>query len=204
MNHPASLLGIYRPGTTLLHRLPAGGKLAGLLVLSIVVVAVPGWKAAVVALVLALAVAAWSRTGWRPLWRSLRVLVVMTAVLAAYTTWQRGWERGVEVSASLLALVLLATVLTATTSVDDLLDAVTRALGPLRRLGVDPERVGLAFALMVRAIPTTFELAHETRDAARARGLERDPRARLTPLVIRTVAHARATGEALHARGVGD
>ena len=43
-----------------------------------------------------------------------------------------------------------------------------------------------------------------TRDAARARGLERNPRAYLTPLVIRVVAHARATGDALHARGIGD
>ena len=57
---------------------------------------------------------------------------------------------------------------------------------------------------MIRAVPTTLDLARQTRDAARARGLERDPRARLVPLVIRSVAHARATGEALDARGVGD
>ena len=44
----------------------------------------------------------------------------------------------------------------------------------------------------------------QTGDAARARGLERDPRARLVPLVVRSVAHARATGEALDARGIGD
>ncbi|MGZ4466588.1 MAG: energy-coupling factor transporter transmembrane component T, partial [Nocardioides sp.] len=75
---------------------------------------------------------------------------------------------------------------------------------PLRRVGVDADRVALAFALMVRAIPTTLEIATETRDAALARGLQRDPRARLTPMVIRVVAHARATGDALHARGVGD
>ncbi len=148
--------------------------------------------------------AGWSGAGWRTLLRSLRLILLTTALLAAYTTWQRGWERGVEVSTDLLALVLLATVLTITTAIDDLLDAVTRALGPLRRLGVDPERVGLAFALMIRAVPTTLDLAQQTRDAARARGLERDPRARLVPLVIRSVAHARATGEALDARGVGD
>ena len=104
----------------------------------------------------------------------------------------------------LLTLVLLATVLTVTTPVDEILDAVTRALRPLRRLGVDADQVALAFALMIRAIPTTVEIADQTRDAALARGLQRDPRARLTPLVIRVVAHARATGDALHARGIGD
>ena len=64
--------------------------------------------------------------------------------------------------------------------------------------------VALAFSLMIRSIPLILELAAETRDAARARGLERSPRAYLTPLVLRVVAHARATGDALHARGLGD
>ncbi len=199
-----SLLGLHQPGDTVLHRLPAAAKLGGLLVASIAVVVVRGPWSALVLLALAVGTAAWSRAGWRTLLRSLRVILLMTAVLAAYTTWQRGWERGVEVSADLLTLVLLATVLTITTPVDELLDTVTRALGPLRRLGVDPERVSLAFALMIRAVPTTLDLARQTRDAARARGLDRDPRARLVPLVIRSVAHARATGEALDARGVGD
>ncbi|RYE75981.1 MAG: energy-coupling factor transporter transmembrane protein EcfT, partial [Myxococcales bacterium] len=53
-------------------------------------------------------------------------------------------------------------------------------------------------------IPRTIAIAEETRDAARARGLQRSPRARLIPMVLRVVAHARATGDALHARGLGD
>ena len=202
MSGPA-LLGLHQPGNTLLHRAPAGVKLVGLVVASLVVMTVRGPWTGVGFLVGALAVAAWAGAGWRTL-RSMRLLLLMAAVLAAYTSWQRGWERGVEVGADLLALVLLATVVTLTTPLDVLLDAVTRGLRPLRRVGIDPDRVGLAIALMLRAVPTTIDLAIETRDAARARGLERDPRARLTPLVIRTVAHARATGEALHARGVGD
>ncbi|MGZ5400127.1 MAG: energy-coupling factor transporter transmembrane component T family protein [Nocardioides sp.] len=199
-----SLLGLYRPGTTWLHRLPASVKLSALLVASIVVVVVRGPVSGVVALAVAIGLAAWSGAGLRLLFRAMRVLVVLAVVLAAYTAWQRGWERAVEVSTDLLALVLLATVLTVTTPIDEVLDAITRALGPLRRVGADPERVALAFALMIRAVPTTLDLAHQTGDAARARGLERDPRARLVPLVVRSVAHARATGEALDARGIGD
>ena len=85
-----------------------------------------------------------------------------------------------------------------------MLDAIKRGLGPVRRVGVNPERVALAFSLMIRAIPGILEIAHETRAAAKARGLERNPRALLTPMVIRTVAHAYDTGAALHARGIGD
>jgi biotin transport system permease protein len=199
-----SLLGLYRPGRTWLHRLPAGAKMLGLLVASIVVVALPGPASGVAVLAVALALVAWSGTGLRLLFRTVRGLLVVVVLMAAYTTWQQGWERAVELTTDLAALVLLATVLTATTPVDEVLDAVTRAVRPLRRVGIDPERVGLAFALVLRAVPTTLDLARQTGDAARARGLERDPRARLVPLVIRSVAHARATGEALDARGIGD
>ena len=37
----------------------------------------------------------------------------------------------------------------------------------------------------------------ETRAAAKARGLERSPRALLVPFALRTVSHAQLTGEAL-------
>jgi len=103
-----------------------------------------------------------------------------------------------------VALVVAATVFTATTPLDQLLDAIVRGLRPLRRVGVNPDKVALAFSLMIRAVPDVLDLAHETRDAARARGLERDPRALLVPMALRTVAHAQATGDALTARGLGD
>lgn len=199
-----TLLGLHQPGTTWLHRLPAGAKLLGLLGLSVVVVTLHGPLIVVAELLVALAVVASSRMGWRSLLRSLRGLLLVVAMLAAYLLWQQGWQRAVESVGDLVTLVLLATVLTVTTPVDEMLDTITRALQPLRRVGVDPDGVALAFSLLLRGIPTTLQLADETRDAALARGLERDPRARLTPLVIRVVAHARATGDALHARGIHD
>lgn len=200
----ANLLGLHQPGITWLHRLPAGAKLLGLVGASIVVVTWGGPRTVVAELVVALAVVASSRMGWRSLLRSLRGLLLVVTMLAAYLLWQQGWKRAVESTGDLVTLVLLATVLTVTTPVDEMLDTITRALQPLRRVGVEPEGVALAFSLMLRGIPTTLQLAAETRDAALARGLERDPRARLTPLVIRVVAHARATGDALHARGIHD
>jgi biotin transport system permease protein len=200
----AVLLGNYRPGSTWLHRTPAGVKLLVLMAASIVVVSVRGPASALVALGVALALVAWSRMGLRLTLRTLRGLLVVAAMLAAYLAWQHEWALAVEQVGDLVALVLLATVLTATTPVDQILDALTRALRPLRPLGVDPERVALAFSLVLRSIPTYLEIARETREAARARGLERDPRALLAPMVIRSIAHARATGDALHARGIGD
>jgi len=199
-----SMLGLHRPGSTLLHRLPAGAKLLGLLGAGAVVVVLHGPAGSLVVLAAAALLVAWSGAGLRVTLRALRGILLVAAALGAYQVWQQGWPRAAEAVGDLLALVLLATVLTVTTPVDEILDAVTRALRPLRPLRVDADQVALAFALMVRAIPTTIEIADQTRDAALARGLQRDPRARLTPMVIRVVAHARATGDALHARGIGD
>jgi len=200
----AELLGLHQPGTTVLHRLPAAAKLLGLMVLGIVVVVVRGPLSALAFLGAGGVLLAWSGARLGLTLRAMRWLLVTAAILGAWTVWQNGWPRAVEVVGDLVALILLATTLTVTTPVDEVMDAVARGLRPLRRIGVDPEAVALAFSLMLRAIPSTIQLAEESRDAAVARGLERSPRARLIPFVVRVVARARDTGDALHARGIGD
>ncbi len=200
----STLIGVHRPGATLLHRAPAGAKLLALLLAAVLVVVLRGPLSAMLAVGTALALAAYAGLGLRESARTLRGLLLVIVLLGAFQAWQNGWPRAVESVGDLVALVVLATVVTLTTPVDAILDALTRALSPLRRVGVDPARVALTFSLAIRAIPTTIAIAEETRDAALARGLERDPRARLVPLVIRVVAHARATGDALHARGIGE
>ncbi|MGO1166579.1 MAG: energy-coupling factor transporter transmembrane component T family protein [Janibacter sp.] len=198
------LLGAHRPGTTPLHRLPAGTKLVALLLAGPAVALTHGWPSTLIGLGATAGLIVLARLQVLALGRALRGLIVIVVVLGGWLTWQAGWQRSLETVGDLVTLVLLATVVTTTTPVDAMLDAIERALHPLRVAGVNPERVALAFSLVLRAIPATIGLAEETRDAARARGLERDVRARLTPFAIRVVSDAQATGEALHARGVGD
>ncbi|SDO92532.1 biotin transport system permease protein [Nakamurella panacisegetis] len=199
-----ALLGLYRPGSTPLHRWAAGPKLAGLLGVGVATVLLTGPVAATGGFLAMLAVAASARIGVGRALRSLLPVLVAAALLAAYHLWQDDWRNAVELSLDLLTLALAATVLTATTPLDGMLDAIAGGLRPLRRFGVDPERIGLAFALMIRSVPEILLIASQTRAAAIARGVQRDPRALLTPTVIRVVARARQTGDALIARGIGD
>jgi biotin transport system permease protein len=196
-------VGLYRPGATWLHRLPARAKLGGLLVLGLVLVVLRGPLAAVVALACAVWLAVGARLPARATAIGLAPISITALLVGLYQTWQRGWPLGVEVAADLMALVLAATVVTATTPTDALLELLTRALRPVRRW-VAPESVALAVALMLRTIPALGLLFGEVRDAARARGLERSPRAQLVPFVIRAVGRAQQTGDALAARGIGD
>ena len=198
------LLMVHRPGTSLVHRAPAGAKLTLLAAVGVGLAIAGDWLWAALALGAALTLLVVAGTPVRVLATTLRGLVLVTLALGAWLTWQAGWPRAAETVGDLVALVLLAHLVTATTRVDDMLDTVERALRPLRRFGVRPDRVALAISLVLRAVPATAEAAGQTRDAARARGLERDPRATLTPFVVRVVRDARLRGEALHARGVGD
>jgi biotin transport system permease protein len=196
-------LGVYHPGSSLLHRAPVGPKLLGLVVASIALVVVRGPQSAVLFLLGALALALLARIRLLRILRAVRALLLLAVAVAALQWWSSGPSRAVESLLDLITLGLLGLTLSSTTAVTDMLDAFVRWIGPLRRLGVDPERVALTVGLAIQSLPATFTLVLETRDAARARGL-RTPRAYLTPFVIRVVARAHETGAALHARGIGD
>ena len=144
------LLGEYRPGTTWLHRLGPGSKLLGLCGCAILLVAVRWPPLAVTAVLAALGLALASGIGWREAGRTLRGVMIVAVLLGAWLVWQHGWSRAVDSVGDLLALVLLASVLTRTTSVEAMLDTVTRGLVPLRRFGADPARTALTFSLMIR------------------------------------------------------
>lgn len=197
-------IGIHVPGDTVWHRIPTGRKLLGLVVVGIGVVALPGPWPPVAALVVAVAISRHAGVPARTLLQGLRPLLVVLVVLAAFQTWYRGWPVAVELVATMLTLVVLATTFSATTPTDALLDAVARGARVLRPVGVDPERVALAFSLAIGSIPAVLSIFEQTREAAKARGLERSPRATLAPFAIRTVAHAHDVGDALAARGLGD
>lgn len=200
----AGLLGLYVPRDTTLHRLGAGPKFAGLAAFgaALVVLRGPWWSLGLLGVAILLAVLA--RLPWRATMRGLLPVLATAAALGAYQTWQRGTAVGAEVGADLVSAVLVATVATATTPADAMLDLIVRAARPLRRLGAPPETVGLSVALMLRAIPALTRTTGESRDAARARGLDHSPRALLVPAAVRAVGRARQTGDALAARGLGD
>lgn len=208
----SSPLGSYVTGNGPLHRLRPGVKLLGLVVFAAAVIALRRslphpmggliTGSAALAIGTALALLAGLRT--RAFLRIARGFAIVAVLLFAFQTWQNGWVHAYEVVAGLFALVLAATAFTTSTSVDDLLDTIVRALAKFRRFGVKPERVALAFSLVITSVPTLLGIANETRAAARARGLERNPRALLIPFALRTVSHAQLTGDALAARGLGD
>jgi biotin transport system permease protein len=197
-------LGLYSPGGSPVHRLSAGPKLLVLLAVGAVsVLADRAWQVGV-ALAIVLAGYLWAGLPWRTPYRQARPLLWLLLVVGAFHSLVNGWERAVVVTGVIGVLVLLAGLVTLTTRTTELVDTLVRALRPLRRIGVDAERIGLLLTLSIRSVPVVVSLAEEVRDAQRARGLTASPRAYAVPLVIRSLRHADELGEALIARGVDD
>jgi biotin transport system permease protein len=196
-------MNTYRPGRSWLHVLPASVKLAGLaagMVAVLLVDSPAGIAAAAGVTVLLYLTAGMVRALPAQAW-SLRWLVAGLVTLQVLTS---GWAAAVVVTGRVVVAVGLAGLITLTTRVVDLLDVLERVLRPLRRLRVDSERVALVLALAIRVVPVVAGLAAEVRDAQRARGLRGSVRAYAVPLVVRTLRHADALGEALVARGLDD
>jgi biotin transport system permease protein len=199
------MIGVYRPGDSLLHRIPAGAKLVLLLV---AIVATTLFVRTPLHVLLAAAVAAGlfavAKVPWRVALAQLRPLVWMVLLIGAFQVLITSPARAAVVCGVLVVSVALAALFTLTTRVTDMLDAVTRRLGPLRRVGIDPERIGLLLALAIRCVPLLTGIVHDVAEARRARGLQWSMTALVTPVLVRALRTADAMGDALAARGVDD
>ena len=119
------LLTAHRPGTSLVHRLPAGAKLSLLAAAGVGVglALADGWPSAGLAVGSALTLLVVAGTPLRSLVTALLGPALVTVALGVWLTWQAGWPRAGETVGDLLALVLLASLVTTTTRVDDMLDS---------------------------------------------------------------------------------
>lgn len=195
-------LGLYVPGASLLHRAPAGAKLALLAVAAVLVLWSPVALAALAVLVVAGFVVA--RVPWRVVWAQLAPVLWFALPLLAFQWVFAGPARAVVVVGQLLVLVLLAALVTLTTRVLAMVAAFEWVLSPLARAGVRPDRVGLVLALTVRCVPLVAQAYQQAREAQRARGLEWSAVGLVVPLIVRLLKKADAIGDALAARGLDD
>jgi biotin transport system permease protein len=199
-----SIIGLYSPGQSVLHRLSAGWKMLGLLLAMVGLVAISQpWQLGMGVLVVTLGFAI-ARIPGRLVWRQLRPLRWLLLVVAAFQVVFAGWQAAVMVCGGLVIAFGLSTLLTLTTTVTEMLDLSARLLRPLSRFGVDPDRVGLVLAMTIRCIPLLTGIVDEASQARKARGLGFSAMALVVPVVVRALRSADAMGEALIARGADD
>lgn len=197
------MLGLYLHRESVIHRLPAGAKLGGLLLVTIVVLALPGAWGALTAGLIGAAVLGAAKLPAGRVMAELRAPVVMLTLLFGFQALLvgGGWEGTAVAVARFAAVILLATLVTLTTRVMDMVDLFERLFGLLRPIGVNPAKMALMLALTIRFIPLLGEQVREVRMAQRARGVERNIAALFVPLLVKILTMADDLTAALEARG---
>jgi len=186
---------------TWLHRVPAGVKLAVLAIAGAAVFLVDDLRvlAAFVAVAVLLPLSA-----WLPLKAGIRQIfpaAILVAVIGGFHLAMGEPETAALVAGRLATVILLAVVLTFTTRVSAMVEAIEVAAQPFRCVGVNPAKVGLTLSLAIRFIPVLFDLVGEIREAQKARGLEGNVFAVVMPLLVRTLRMADDLADAISARG---
>nr|WP_216863301.1 energy-coupling factor transporter transmembrane protein EcfT [Roseibium litorale] len=192
------------PGRSWCHRLPAWLKLTGLAVVSMAVF--PIKDIPVLSAVLVLVLGLYASLGTRGLGelRALRPMALMLAMIfALHAITGDIWEGIVSVE-RLAALVLLANLVTITTRMDDMLQAVMRLFAPLGWFGFSPRKPALAVTLVLRFAPVLLGVYSSLREAYQARTGKRGSWRLMGPFMLQSLAMADNVAEALTARGSAD
>ena len=197
------MIGVYHPGTSLVHRTPALVKLGLLAVIVTFIVLQTSLIALGAASVLVVGLFALARIPFPVAWRQVVPILWVLAFAVPVQVIFGGWEAAAMMALRLVIAVALAALYTLTTPVTATLDAMQVLLRPFRRW-IDPDRVGLALALTIRCVPLLADLVREVMEARKARGAEGSVLALAVPVIVRALRTAEHLGEALTARGFDD
>jgi biotin transport system permease protein len=101
----------------------------------------------------------------------------------------------------LAAMMLLADLVAATTTVTAMMEAIVPVLAPLRYVGLRPKRLALGVALVLRFVPVMLDGWRARNEAWRARSGRRVPLRLVASFLADAMRLADQAGEALDARG---
>ncbi|MGL3804747.1 CbiQ family ECF transporter T component [Paeniglutamicibacter sp. R2-26] len=197
------LLGHYQPGSSIVHRAPLFAKY---LVVLGVGTAVVIWRTPTVGLgALLLSLLLFALAGRRVLgaWAApLRQLWWVFAILVVHQSLLNSPIFALTLVSGMFAAIQCGRLVLLTTTQAALLAGLEKAATPLRLVGGNPAALALAVALMLRSIPAIATSVQDVSDAAKARGVARNPAVLAAPVVVNTVAYAQRTADALAARGI--
>ncbi|MFB7250855.1 CbiQ family ECF transporter T component [Microbacterium sp. NPDC056234] len=193
---------LYRPGASVVHRLPAGAKLAALAVLALLLALYPH-DAVSIALAFGGVAGLYGaarmsvRVFAAQLWQLRWIVLVLGGMVVVFASPHVALIN----TGRVVVLVLLAGLLTLTTTMGGLLDVLHRMLRPARRFGVDADAVAMTVSLTITMIPVVAGFAARVREAQQARSVRLGIRSAVALFVL-ALRHADDVGDALAARGL--
>ncbi|WP_306146320.1 energy-coupling factor transporter transmembrane protein EcfT [Roseibium sp. MMSF_3412] len=198
------MISIYLQGDSWLHRAPAGLKLFVVAVASLLLFQVN--SPLIFIACLAGVVGCYATLGSEGLKRLalLRGLTVLLGILLVLH-WISGtfWE-GISVVLRLVVLILAANLVSITTRMDDMLEAVMPLFRPLGWFGLSARKPALCVALVLRFAPYMMQIFSRMREAYQARTGAKNSWKLIPPLAIQCLRMSDNVADALQARGGSD
>lgn len=131
----------------------------------------------------------------------LTILWPFILVVAAWHLWTLEIEPGAVIILRLITTVALANLVTMTTHLSDLIDAVHFLARPFQRLGLNTKALELSIALVIRMTPVLIAKGQNLSWAWRARSNRRSGWRIILPFTVLALDDADHVAEALRARG---
>lgn len=183
-------IGQYYPTGSVLHRLDPRVKLFGTLVFLISVFVYRGIVGLAVVTLFLAGVIGVSRVPFRYMIKGLRAILILMLITALFNLFltpgevlvsfwklkitEEGLISAVRMAIRLTYLILGTSLMTLTTTPNQLTDGLEKSLGPLRRLRVPVHEISMIMSIALRFIPILTEETDKIMKAQMARGASFD------------------------------
>lgn len=182
-------LGQYYPADSILHKLDPRVKLVTTLVYLVALFLVDSWVGYGVATLFLVSVIELSRVPFKFIVRGLKAIVMILLITLAFNLFLTPGERvlvqfwklkitdtglrtAVFMALRLIYLIIGSSLMTLTTTPNDLTDGLERLLGPLKKLRVPVHEVAMMMSIALRFIPILLEETEKIMKAQMARGAD--------------------------------
>ncbi|MEY4554098.1 MAG: hypothetical protein RL197_525 [Actinomycetota bacterium] len=189
------MISLYRPGFTIVHRVPAGWKLLALAV-GVTLFSIYGKTlvGSAVALVGTVATYLLAGIGFREFGKQLWQLKVLLAIVLIPQLIFNGYETGSYNTVTLISGVLLAALVSLTTKTSEIVELIKRV--------TRSQSFALLIALSINSIALVVGFSKNITEAGLARGVKPNPIRQIVTLFVVSLRYADDYAEALAARGV--
>lgn len=195
------MLPLYIQRDSIIHRLPAGAKvLLSIAGSTMIFLIEPLWLLGAVLLAI-ICLYPVARLPLASFAVALKPVLLIGAIIFALQLALAGFGEAMSMLLRILSLVLLASLVTLTTRLSDMLDVLTRAARPLASFGLSPPKLALAIGLAIRFIPTLLLDLEEIQRARLARQARGPSILGAAPLIVKILRMTDALGNAIAARG---
>ncbi|WP_455477199.1 energy-coupling factor transporter transmembrane component T family protein [Bartonella sp. B41] len=194
------MIRLYISKDTFIHRLKPGVKLLFLTIGATAMFAVSSIPVLILFLLFVALLYGIAKIPLIDVLKQLKSMSLFLILIFAFQVIFRNWYVGLEIILRFITLIFLASLVSLTTKVSDMVNSIETVLKPLQCFGINSSKIGMVLSMAIRFIPVVGKNFSEVREAQRARGFDVNIFAFAMPLIIRTINMASEVAEALEAR----